>query len=519
MKRFQQYKNSIFIFTVSLFFVYSNSYAKSINTKPIEPDILQYIHNSWHDLTRTATNCGTYQDSKVANSPILYLPYHYPITPEILKLKNTCHINVANLPRAIKHIGDIKTNELESAGLLYLPYPYVVPGGRFNEMYGWDSYFIILGLLHDGETQLANNMLENYFFEIEHYGTILNANRTYHLSRSQPPFLSSTILAVYHTQQIHDQAWLQRAYHYAKKDYNQWVTAPFLAGNTHLSRYYDVEQSPLVEEKAYSSYYDKILLYIKKHPRLSSFYVNPKHKNMLSNDFYQGERSLRASGFDITARFGTFGEKTHYYAPVCLNSLLYKTEKDLALIAMLLHKNSEAQAWEKKATQRKKAMVKYLWNKKSGLFLDYDFVNKKQSSYHYATTFYPLWAGLASEEQASALEKNLSLFEQPGGLAVSDRESGVQWDKPFGWAPIELLAVQGLSQYGYKEDAHRIAEKFYLTIKKDFSNNHKIFEKYNVVDKSSAFTTSLGYEENVIGFGWTNSTYLIFDDLLKAPIA
>ncbi len=518
MKCFYYARNCliIFIYIACLVLGFNNScFASSAATTPDSSDILQYIHNSWHDLTRTPTNCGTYQDTKVANMPFLYLPYHYTMTPEIKKLKYSCHINVANLPRRIKNIGDVKTTELASAGLLYLPFPYVVPGGRFNEMYGWDSYFIILGLLHDGETQLANNMLKNYFFEIENYGTILNANRTYHLSRSQPPFLTSAILAIYNNQQTHKKAWLQHAYKYAKKDYLQWVSKPFLAGKTTLSRYYDVEKEPLVEERAYSSYYEKILTYIQEHPDISPFYTDPKNKKLLSSDFYQGERSLRASGFDITSRFGTFGGKTHYFAPVCLNSLLYKTEKDLAHIATLLGEKHEAEKWELKATQRHAAILKYLWNKKTGMFVDYDFVNKKQSTYHYATTFYPLWVGLASHKQAAALVKNLSLFEQPGGLAMSDQDTGVQWDKPFGWAPIQLLTVQGLNQYGYKNDATRLAQKFYQTIKNDFLSKHKIYEKYNVVKQSSAFSIRLGYEENVVGFGWTNATYLLFDDLLK----
>lgn len=313
----------------------------------------------------------------------------------------------------------------------------------------------------------------------------------------------------------HNKAWLKRAYSYAKKDYNQWVSPPFLAGDTTLSRYYDVEQKPLVEEKIFPQYYRKVLSYFRNHPDISSFYIDPKDSNLLNGDFYQGERSLRASGFDITSRFGIFGGKTHYYAPICLNTLLYKTEKDLALIALKLGRPKEAYQYEKLAEKRRLAIIKYLWNPTTGLFVDYDFVNKKQSSYNYATTFYPLWAKLASKKQAEAVVKNLNLFEQPGGLAMSDQDTGVQWDKPFGWAPIQLLSVLGLNNYGYKKEAARITYKFHQTIYEDFLISHKIFEKYNVIDKTSAFNIGVGYEENVVGFGWTNATYLLFDDLLK----
>jgi len=510
MRRFLKISNLV------LFVILLSSHAQAALLSEDNKPILQYIHASWHDLTRTATNCGTYKDIKVANSPFLYVPKQFPINDTIRNLETSCHINVATLPRVIHNVGDVKTNELLAAGLLYLPYPYVVPGGRFNEMYGWDSYFIILGLLHDGENQLANNMLENYFFEIKYYGTILNANRTYHLSRSQPPFLSSAILAVYHTQQADKKAWLQRAYNIAKKDYAQWIKPPFLAGNTGLSRYYDVENESLVEEKVFPNYYQRVLSYIEKHPDISSFYLDKNNKK-LSGDFYQGERSLRASGFDITSRFGTFGGETHHFAPVCLNSLLYKTEIDLKHIADILGKKTDAKMWLARAKKRQRAVMKYLWNEKNGLFLDYDFTKNKQSNYHYATTFYPLWAGIATPHQALAVEKNLKLFEQPGGLAMSDIETGLQWDKPFGWAPIQLLAVQGLLKYGYHHDATRLAHHFYQTVANDFNTTHKIYEKYNVIKQSSEFSTRIGYVENVVGFGWTNSTVLLFDDLLKKP--
>ena len=74
--------------------------------------------------------------------------------------------------------------------LLPLPYPYVVPGGRFREFYYWDTYFTMLGLEQDGQHALAVDMLKDFAFEIDQYHHIPNGNRSYYLSRSQPPFFA-----------------------------------------------------------------------------------------------------------------------------------------------------------------------------------------------------------------------------------------------------------------------------------------------------------------------------------------
>src|ERR1700744_995686 len=159
----------------------------------------------------------------------------------------------------IHNLGEIDESKIDPAGLLYLPHKYVVPGGRFNEMYGWDSYFIIRGLVRDKRIELAQGMVENFFFEIEHYGSILNANRTYYLTRSQPPFLSSMVLAVYNALQSTDPAaaasWVREAWPSLLRDHALWVSPPHLAGDTGLSRYFDLGHGPVPEEDPASSYY------------------------------------------------------------------------------------------------------------------------------------------------------------------------------------------------------------------------------------------------------------------------
>ena len=199
------------------------------------------------------TDCHSLVDIKVTANPVLYMPAETPAPPEVAALSEKCHVKVISLPQHIQKLGDVRPDQLSAAGLLYLPNPYVVPGGRFNEMYGWDSFFILLGLEADHREALAKGMVDNFLFEIEHFGAVLNANRTYYLTRSQPPFLTSMIRAVYENPasfpsttagRTEARAWLQRAYTLAEKDYSTWTRPEHAAGSTGLARYFDYGTGP-----------------------------------------------------------------------------------------------------------------------------------------------------------------------------------------------------------------------------------------------------------------------------------
>jgi alpha,alpha-trehalase len=511
-------------------------------------ELKTYIHSAWQTLTRTQTDCNSLSDPKLTTKPVLYVPADIDTPAAVQQLESKCGIRVAKLFRPIHNMGDVKVSEVQPAGLLYLPNPYVVPGGRFNEMYGWDSYFIIRGLTRDGELDMARNMIENFFFEIEHYGAILNANRTYYFTRSQPPFLTSMIMAYYDAQKNSghaDSEWLRRAYEYAQRDHELWTREPKLAGNTGLSRYFDLGEGPVPEMGDDPTYYSDVTSsLLTMHDDSAENYVasgqddgsaqigpvfqievcpakeggsgsrhcsDPKHLS-LSEDYYKGDRAMRESGFDISFRFGPYSGSTHHYAPVCLNSLLYKAEQDMVQMAALLNRPEEATRWKQLADSRKAAMNKYLWNPQAGMFFDYDFLHGRQSSYYYATAFYPLWSGLASPEQAQAIERNLNLFEHPGGIAMSDRVTGMQWDLPYGWAPLQLIPVEGLRRYGFNDDADRISQEFVSDVYDNFKRDQTIREKYNVITRSTQAQISAGYKTNVVGFGWTNGVTLVLMD-------
>ena len=512
--------------------------------------ILDYISQAWGTLTRSMTDCESVVDPKISVAPVLYLPARMPEPGPVQKLAKDCGVQIKRLPMVIHQLGEVDTDKIQPNGLLYLPEKYVVPGGRFNEMYGWDSYFIIRGLLQSGRMDLSKGMVENFLFEIENYGAMLNANRTYYLTRSQPPFVSSMVVEVYEALQKSgrpDREWLARAYDDLEKDYAMWTREPHLAGDTGLSRYYDFGDGPPAEAvQDEAGYYREVAAYFFFHPTEAHDYVvqdspdatkssGSNHSTAgrtysleicdasstardtgcgaprdfrLSSDYYKGDRSMRESGFDVSFRFDPFGAATHHFAPVCLNSLLYKNEKDLQQISKWLGRTADAKRWSRRAEARKKSITRYLWNEQAGLFFDLDLRTGKQSAYRYATTFYPLWAGLATAEQAKAVDQNISVFEKPGGLAMSNDDSGAQWDLPYGWGNIQMLAVEGLRRYGFNADANRISFAFDSMVAENFRRDGTLREKYNVVTRSSEAHAELGYHMNVVGFGWTNAAFL-----------
>ncbi len=519
------------------------------------PDPLKtraYIDHAWSTLTRSMDDCSALADSKVASRPLLYLPADFPKPAQLDHIAARCQVDVKVLPQVIHQLGDLQPTQLPKQGLLYLPNPYVVPGGFFNEMYGWDSYFIVLGLVADHRQALARDMVDNALFEVAHYGAVLNANRSYYLTRSQPPFLSSMIRAVLEDpasfpDRAAATAWLRQAYPLAVRDHSTWTRPEHLAGDTGLARYYGYGGPSPVLEMRDSDYLRGVIDWLLAHPRQDPGYLikasqHPDATEMvalkasscdvqastvcagawskgyrLRADFFLGDRAMRESGFDITFRMGPFAGSTHHYAPVDLNSLLYRYERDLHDFAARLGLDADAQRWADAATARHQAIDRYLWQAERGMYMDYDFVAGKASDYNFISTYYPLWAGAASPTQAASLRDKLDLFERKGGLQMSDHDSGAQWDAPFGWAPTNWLAIKGLDDYGFHDDARRLAHKFTATIDRSLAADGTIREKYNMVSGDADVKITAGYTANVIGFGWTNGVYLKLQGLLQEP--
>jgi alpha,alpha-trehalase len=517
------YKRSarLIVFLMSLVWIASAA-AISQQTLPSSAqlqEVRQYIKRTWSALTRSIRDLPkAAPDPKIHRAPGEPWPVYVAA--------DESRADAEQKLRGVLSADDLRTIELRTLperpeqirdhGLLYLPYPYVVPGGRFNEMYGWDSYFIQRGLLRDGELELARSMTDNFLYEIAHYGMILNANRTYFLTRSQPPFLTEMILGVY--DKTHDRAWLRSTLAAIDRYYRFWTTPPHLIESIGLSRYFDLGNGPAPEvlsderDAQGRTHYDRVREFYRTHKiddyDVSQFYDRAADK--LTERFYKGDRSMRESGFDPSNRFGPFNAAIVDYAPVCLNVLLYRMEQDTGRIHNLLGDPKGAAEWLRRAQRRRQLVNRYLWDPKAGLYFDYNFETGRRRVYPFATTFYPLWAGMASKQQAARVTGNLSRFEAPGGILTSTQTSGSQWDAPFGWAPLQLMAVDGLRRYGDHTAADRIARKFVSLVVQDFDAHHAIVEKYDVERRSSDLGARLafGYTSNEIGFGWTNAAVL-----------
>jgi alpha,alpha-trehalase len=486
--------------------------------------IRAYIHRAWDDLTRSNRDI-----LRAAADPKLGLPEGAPWPVYVSRHEDRGRIArelAADLgPAPFREI-DLRRLperplEMREHGLLYLPWPYVVPGGRFNEMYGWDSFFIQLGLLRDGEHGRARDMVANFLYEVEQYGKVLNANRTYYLTRSQPPFLGRMILALYELD--HDREALRRAVPSVEACYRYWTTGDHRAGDTGLSRYHDAGRGPAPEvvagerDAAGRTHYDRAREYYRTHEvrgyDVSRVY-DRKH-DRLKDLFYEGDRAMRESGFDPSNRFGPFSVAIVDHAPVCLNSLLYQLEMDLARIEDELGEPAAAERYRSRAAERRRAIDRRLWDDATGLYLDYDYKADRRRDYVFATTFYPLWVGLASPAQARRVrDEGLRRLEAPHGLLTSTQVTGSQWDAPFGWAPLQWIAIQGLRRYGYHEDADRLARKFMDMVRADFEAHGVIVEKYDVTTGRSDVAPGLrfGYGSNEVGFGWTNGVFLDLAD-------
>ena len=431
--------------------------------------------------------------------------------------------------------------------------PYVVPGGRFNELYCWDSYFIVLGLLQDRRTDLARGMADNLLYEVQYYGKIPNANRTYYLTRSQPPFLTSIVRAVYESGAA-DKNWLASALKIALSEYqNVWLGKDRLVkiGPYELSRYCDSGNGPCpeVEPGHYDEPIQPWLAQVNQEKTglpltpcrfLNEYlycgkYADLKAGGLTLDEFFKHDRAVRESGHDTTHRFD---DRTTDFVSVDLNALLYKYETDFADVLERdfngqlpgLGKDvSDAGYWRQQAAARKKAMLALMWDDQLGFFYDYDFVNYKRSIYISATGLYPLWAKMLDAKNPEDMERAkrtaafaCSKLEQPAGFAATAKESvesarwndARQWDYPYGWAPHQMLAWQGFKNYGLDADAGRLAYRWLYTIVKNAHDyNGVIPEKYNVVTGSHEVFVEYGNVGTKFayiateGFGWMNASF------------
>ncbi|KAI6108140.1 glycoside hydrolase family 37 protein [Pisolithus sp. B1] len=541
-------------------------------------------HSFWHSLTRRIDGDGLEiitADPKNRTGrvqPRIYVPHGEPAMAEyyrkVARDKPHMNLDVQVLPEKNDDPYFVKSLN-PKPGLLALAMeevddgkggrtlkgiPFIVPGARFNELYNWDSYFISLGLLVDGQVQMAKNMVEHFIFEIKYYGKILNGSRSYYLCRTQPPFLTDMALQIYNQLDRSDveanRQWLKRAIQAAIKEYHTiWVAEPRMDPKTGLSRYRPDGVGIPPETEA--THFTHILEpYAAKHGisvlEFSEKYNNGVLKEPGLDEYFLHDRSVRESGHDTTYRFE---KRCANLGTIDLQALLYKYEVDIATAIsevfddeLMLEEDfpltpfpptpesyanphrerstsrpQTSDEWFERAEWRREVIDKYLWNESKNLYFDYDTVQEKQSLYESVTAFWALWAGCASDEQCWKLvSQSLKKFEVLGGLVSGTEESrgkvsldrpNRQWDYP---PPHQIMAWVGLERYGYLEEAQRLSYRWLYMMTTAFVDfNGVVPEKFDAVKLShlvEAEYGNQGIDFKMVpreGFGWMNAAYQV----------
>jgi alpha,alpha-trehalase len=499
----------------------------------------------WDDLTRTIDAAGLDRiatDDKMHDSKQrIYVPSTDPVAIKYFREleQQKPNLEVVTLPKDItaEYVQSIN----DRPGILALKIengkgvPFVVPGGRFNEMYGWDSYFEGVGLLIDNRLDLAKAMVDNFCYQVTHYGKILNANRSYYLTRTQPPFLSSFIREVYHKMPKKDKEWLAESLYTCILEYETvWMQGNRYTPQTGLNRYY-AGGIGIPPETEHGHFNEILETYAKERGLTIQEFENQYKTGQLQSAsldrYFVHDRTLRESGHDTSWRLDNVAADLN---SVDVNALLYKYERDFEYLISSYFKDGfkgpngkiyTASYWHEQAEKRKVLMHKYLWNAQAKGYFDYNIKTQQITDFQSATNYFPLWAGLASKAEAEVMVTSLMReLKAKGGITGSSRVSleqyaagstvQRQWDWPNGWAPHQMMLWKGLLNYGYENEAYELAYRWLWMITRNAVDyNGTIPEKYDVVAASHkvyAEYGNVGTDFAYItrsGFGWMNASY------------
>lgn len=407
----------------------------------------------------------------------------------------------------IEELWDVLTRQsdtMDAGSLIPLPKPYIVPGGRFREIYYWDSYFTMLGLQASDRGDIVENMVDNFAYLIDLLGFIPNGNRTYYMSRSQPPFFAMMVrvLAEMKGDEVYTKYLPQ-----LRKEYHFWMEDTSLIPDTTvwahrrvvhyngvvLNRYWDDKNTPRPE-----SYREDV--------------ETAQGSGRPEEEVYRNLRAGAESGWDFSSRWFKDGRTLATIhaieiIPVDLNALLYNLERTLEKAYEIKGDADSTTFYTQRAKQRQTALIRYCWNDKDGFFEDYDFVNGGFTGKRTLAGIFPLFFKIADEKQAASVVKSIERdFLKAGGVVSSLSNTGQQWDAPNGWAPLQYMTIEGLRNYGYHPLANKIKERWIALNTKIYRNTGKMLEKYNVMD----LTLEAGGGEYPVqdGFGWTNGVLL-----------
>lgn len=432
--------------------------------------------------------------------------------PVTVSVKNT--EKVTTLKEHLEGLWPVLTRKADviekNSSLLPLPKAYVVPGGRFREIYYWDSYFTMLGLATSNRYDLIENMLDNFKYLIDTYGHIPNGNRTYYLSRSQPPYFALMV------DLLHDKMGdrIYKKYLTAlQKEYAWWMQGENSLKNGSENR----RVVRLPDGEILNRYWDD-----KKAPREESYYQDVQSGLASAGQhdlIYTHLRAGAESGWDFTSRW--FADtmnlvtiETTNILPVDLNCLMYAYENILSKASKSQKLQNQADNYQQKSEKRKQAILKYFWNDQEHCFFDYQFKNQKTTNRWSLASVLPLFTNIASETQAGFIKDHIEQkFLKDGGLVTTPYHTGQQWDSPNGWAPLQYVTVKGLVNYKFDSLARNIANRWMSVNEHVYTNTGKMLEKYNVEDIH--LESGGGEYPTQDGFGWSNGVYLKFYDMFR----
>ncbi|MEO9071238.1 MAG: alpha,alpha-trehalase TreF [Ginsengibacter sp.] len=399
-----------------------------------------------------------------------------------------------------------KIPEPSNDSLITLPYPYIIPGGRFREIYYWDSYFTMLGLQVSGRVDLIKNMVDNFAYLIDNIGYIPNGNRSYYLGRSQPPFFACMVQLL---SEESGEKIFAKYLPQLEKEYDFWMRGKNEISDTNP---YSHRVVLMPDGNILNHYWDE-----NDTPRPESFKEDVELARSAKDKkaMYRHLRAAAESGWDFSSRW--FKDKKDFATihtteiiPVDLNCLLLNLEKTISKAYHLSGNLLLAEKFERLASKRESAIETYCWNEKEGFYFDYDYIEKKQKDSFTVAAAFPLFFKIASKEHGDKVIKNLKeRFISSGGVVTTTETTNQQWDSPNGWAPLQWVTIQGLINYHHIDLANDLANKWMNLNAKVYENTGKMMEKYNVVETD--LTAGGGEYPAQDGFGWTNGVFLALE--------
>ncbi len=433
-----------------------------------------------------------------------------PATPEALRAFVLANFSVpgvndrgeADLRRHIRNLWPMLVRQPDTpvagSSLLPMAHPYVVPGGRFREIYYWDSYFTMLGLAVDGQQPLVESMLANFTDTIERYGHIPNGMRSYYLGRAQPPFYALML----DLSKDDDPALAAKRLAALKTEHAYWMKGAAcldatgacarvvrMPDGTLLNRYWD--DRPLPRDESYA----EDVITAKEDPSRPLAVM------------YRHLRAGAESGWDYSSRWLADPQRlasirTTDIVPVDLNSLMLMMEEAIARRSAAAGDRAGAAEFAALAAKRRAALNRYFWVPKEGRYADWDRVARKPTPRVSAAMLFPLFAGAASPQQAAAVAATVRRdLLATGGLRTTPMRTGQQWDSPNGWAPLQWVAIAGLEKTGQGELAREIAKRWLGTVEAAYAETGKMLEKYDVEERKPGGGGEYPTQD---GFGWTN---------------